>query len=410
MSKIAIISNCFPPLPGGGGITAAHYNLYRMFKNAGHEVQVFTYLDDPSLIPDTGSEKDIFRYQTPVWRLKLDGYSELLKRKYRKNILRKPLPVGLAYQYDLVRRSNMTSVQINKDLFRFHPDFVFLPDFGVPGYSILKVPGAIYFHISHHNPMRFMDNPLIENHSRLDAQKAVAYEQRSLEKIDKVICVSNYTRDLFQKTFQFSGDVLVIPNLVNDSYIHEVPASRLREHMHLNVNDPIVYLPNAGIKIKGGQYLVEIIRRVSSALNHQVGFYISGQLSEEQKFELKHFDQFHVYVSGSIPNWENIANMKNCTVCVSPTHTENYPMALLEALFSGLPCVAFDAGGIADLIHNDENGYLIPYPDMEQMIDKVLFLLQNADARKKMVLSMQLFNEQFSEKAIAPQYLNLLKQ
>jgi glycosyltransferase involved in cell wall biosynthesis len=46
---------------------------------------------------------------------------------------------------------------------------------------------------------------------------------------------------------------------------------------------------------------------------------------------------------------------------------EGMPTVLLEALSSGLPCVATDVGGVAEIIRADRNGYLVPAGDPDSL-------------------------------------------
>ena len=50
--------------------------------------------------------------------------------------------------------------------------------------------------------------------------------------------------------------------------------------------------------------------------------------------------------------------MKSCDIFIFPSLQEGLPVALMEALASGLPCIASDIRGNNDLIENDVNGYL----------------------------------------------------
>lgn len=52
-----------------------------------------------------------------------------------------------------------------------------------------------------------------------------------------------------------------------------------------------------------------------------------------------------------------------CDVFVLPSLQDNLPNTLLEALACGTPCVAFDTGGIGDLLQHQENGYLAQLAD-----------------------------------------------
>lgn len=52
-----------------------------------------------------------------------------------------------------------------------------------------------------------------------------------------------------------------------------------------------------------------------------------------------------------------------CDVFVLPALQDNLPNTLLEALACGTPCVAFDTGGVGDLLQHHENGYLAQLAD-----------------------------------------------
>jgi glycosyltransferase involved in cell wall biosynthesis len=47
-------------------------------------------------------------------------------------------------------------------------------------------------------------------------------------------------------------------------------------------------------------------------------------------------------------------------VFVFPTRQDYMPQALAEALAAGLPCLASDVGGIRDLVHDGQTGFLMP--------------------------------------------------
>ena len=65
-------------------------------------------------------------------------------------------------------------------------------------------------------------------------------------------------------------------------------------------------------------------------------------------------------------------------VFVAPSLQENLPNTIMEALACGIPCVAFNIGGILDLIEHQQNGYLAePYvpEDLAQGISWSLLMM-----------------------------------
>jgi glycosyltransferase involved in cell wall biosynthesis len=54
-------------------------------------------------------------------------------------------------------------------------------------------------------------------------------------------------------------------------------------------------------------------------------------------------------------------------VFILPTLADNLPLSLLEALAAGTPSVAFETGGVPDVVRHMETGYLCRYKDSEDL-------------------------------------------
>ena len=58
-------------------------------------------------------------------------------------------------------------------------------------------------------------------------------------------------------------------------------------------------------------------------------------------------------------------------VYVHAAHAETFPLALIEAMACGKPCVATSVGGIPEIIEDGKGGFLVPHGDAEMMADRV---------------------------------------
>ena len=373
MLKIAIISPSAPPL-SLGGIQASHYNLYKAFKEQGYNVVMFTHGDHgyKNHLPEDG----IKRFGTPILFLKLINF--FVPRLFRFH--------GIAFQVKDVILSQIGSYRLTSALKKYEPDIIIVPDQGSPLLSIRKPKRTRVIFVSHHNPLRFINEPLLGLHSIRDAQLAGKIELYTLKKVDAVICPSNYMRTFFLENCQFTGLVDVIPNVIDEKTIENIPPFDLHKMLGLPADAIIIYIPSAGSVYKGRNYVFEIVRRLSNVNNNRIiGFYLSGYIDPLLKHELSLLkSNAIVFAPGMTEYLKNVSYVKACSFCISPTLIENFSMAILEAIFCGLPVIAFNVGGNSDIIQDGNNGHLVDMLDIESLVGAAKQLLTNPELLIKM--------------------------
>jgi len=97
-------------------------------------------------------------------------------------------------------------------------------------------------------------------------------------------------------------------------------------------------------------------------------------------------------------------------VAVLTSFTEGLPNALIEAAAAGVPCVATDSGGAADVVMDGRNGHVVPVDDDQAMAGRVCELLRNPDRRAAMgAAGRQLVEEKFSAEAMGETLLSVYR-
>jgi glycosyltransferase involved in cell wall biosynthesis len=71
-------------------------------------------------------------------------------------------------------------------------------------------------------------------------------------------------------------------------------------------------------------------------------------------------------------------------VLVLPAREDAFPLVCLEAAAEQVPIVCFDNGGMPELVGDGECGYVVAYPDLDAMADRVLDLLADDELRARL--------------------------
>ena len=89
---------------------------------------------------------------------------------------------------------------------------------------------------------------------------------------------------------------------------------------------------------------------------------------------------------------------------------EGLPLSLIEAMWSGLPCIAFDCPqGPAELLAEDR-GWLVPNVDITALTAQIAYALSHPEEALKRAQKAQIFAQTtYSEAAIMPQWVQLIE-
>ena len=86
-----------------------------------------------------------------------------------------------------------------------------------------------------------------------------------------------------------------------------------------------------------------------------------------------------------IPPKKNIKDYYfDASIYIMTSRFEGLPMVLLEAMSAGLPIVSYDCPtGPREVIKSNINGYLVPFNNEKEMIEKLTVLMDNIGLRRK---------------------------
>lgn len=191
----------------------------------------------------------------------------------------------------------------------------------------------------------------------------------------QVFAVSESLRDLALQTWP-EGSIEVIPNGVDLDFFQ--PSQRLAAP---NAKDRKNLLVIAQlIERKGIQYLLEAIALLPPTLRGQISLTVCGVGPYEQELRWKAescglLEQ--VEFAGLVKHEQLPTRHRAADLFVLPTLQEGLPLALLEAMASGVPVLATSAGGIPQLVRDGENGVLVHPADVPALARALEHMLTN---------------------------------
>ena len=208
-----------------------------------------------------------------------------------------------------------------------------------------------------------------------------------LDSADEVIAL---TEDMKKKTQEFyKKDIFVIPNGVNLENLIGLSKETARGRLKIGINEKIIIFVGRLSIEKGAMYLIKAMGIIKEK-NPELRLLLVGYGSEEKKLMKLVKDmglRHNVDFIGMKKNKEVFEYMAASDVFVLPSLYEGFPNALLEAMASGLPIVASKVRGIPEIIEESENGFLVEPKDSNGIAEKILYLFDNSELKKRICLN-----------------------
>jgi len=208
--------------------------------------------------------------------------------------------------------------------------------------------------------------------------------------LTKVICVSNYGHECMSSFGLLPRDRFqMIYNAVDLSRVRAEPQRGIdfRRRYSIPMERSIVTQVSWVIPEKGIIDFLETARVVIRQ-NQNVQFVIVGEGDYREQY-MKQATEMgiadRVTWTGMVedPFGEGVFEAAD-VVCQFSRWAEVFGWMIAEAMAHGKPVVATRAGGIPELVQDQESGYLVDRGDIETMSDKILTLLKDSELRRRM--------------------------
>lgn len=282
--------------------------------------------------------------------------------------------------------------RLSQKLEEFQPDVVICT--GVDFIrDVVRVKGSVPCVFESHSSRK----SYVFEGSRKFRRLHVWYLQRAVKKVQMVVALTIGDANEWRK---LTSKVCIIPNVVhlNDTGLMSDCTSK-----------SIIFVGRLTMQ-KGINDLLHIWEQVSQRYpDWQLHVYAG--YSVQQKEMLSKLNQKDAHITVHEPTtYINEAYMKS-SMLLSTSVFEPFGLVIPEAMSFGLPVVAFDCPyGPAEIINDGVDGFLIRNRSIKDFVDKVCFLIEDEELRRRMGQKGVKSAKRFEANQVIPQWKVLFEQ
>ena len=184
------------------------------------------------------------------------------------------------------------------------------------------------------------------------------------------------------KVIPLGFDLEIFQNNYEKNRIH------LRNKYEIDESTVAIAIVGRITAIKDHHYFLDVIESVYKVSNKKIKIYIVGDGDLKPEIEERLIPMQNKGIDISLTSWiYDIAkfNAGMDIMCLT-SKNEGTPVSLIEAQASNLAVVSTEVGGVADIVKQNETGFIIPRTNKSDFVTKLKLLIENDELREKMKL------------------------
>lgn len=227
-----------------------------------------------------------------------------------------------------------------------------------------------------------------------------------------VVCPSQWMADCARRSQLFcESQIHMIPNPLNLDLWKPSSRENARTLLGLPQDRRIILFGAIGGDSslrKGGDLLREALGKLDRSSADGYHMVVFGQSESKRGTDL---DFPITYLGRLYDDYSMAAAYNAADVMIVPSRQDNLPQTAVEAQSCGVPVVAFDVGGLSEIITHKETGYLAKPYDTEELSKGISWVLAESDRLSTMCSNARrLAEEKYNPQSIAAAYADIYSQ
>ncbi|MFQ5511388.1 MAG: N-acetyl-alpha-D-glucosaminyl L-malate synthase BshA [Candidatus Krumholzibacteriia bacterium] len=231
----------------------------------------------------------------------------------------------------------------------------------------------------------------------------------SIAMSDAITTVSDFLRRETERAFKTDEPIRVIHNFVDCNEFRPNPNSAVRERYARPGERLIIHMSNFR-KVKNIPTVVDVFSEVRKSVPCRL--LLIGDGPEFEAVERRVAEKGLSEAVSFLGDQEFIADVLPVgDVFLLPSEHESFGLAALEAMSCGLPAVTSNIGGLGEVIHDGETGFLHDPHDVAGMSSVIVRLFEDDEWRKSIGLkARERARKDFGKDKIVGEYLRLYEE
>ena len=205
------------------------------------------------------------------------------------------------------------------------------------------------------------------------------------------------------------ASIVHISHGIDVDVFHPRPKAAARRELGLPVNGLYVLCgSNYNAEQRKGLRFLEGALAAATAPSQLGPLHLTLLTVGEPKLDLRDLGETAIVQLGRVSLDAMPSVYAAADVFLHPSVEDNFPGMVLESLSCGVPAIAFDVGGVPDIVHDGVSGRLVPAGDERAMGAALSSLVRDPDALQRMSERARAHvEEHFSDMSIARRHAEL---